>query len=66
MVHLKNEPPLPHQEINKPKIKFSEFEIEDRQKLLAHASTTTTKIYTHPNFELAMQYVNQVPKYGLV
>ena len=42
------------------------MEIEDKQKLLAHASTTTTKIYTHPNFELAMQYVNQVPKYGLV
>ena len=42
------------------------MEIEDRQKLLAHASTTTTKIYTHPNFDLAMQYVNQVPKYGLV
>ena len=42
------------------------MEIEDRQKLLAHASTATTKIYTHPNFELAMQYVNQVPKYGLV
>jgi site-specific recombinase XerC len=40
--------------------------IDDRQKLLAHASTTTTKIYNHPNFELAMQYVNQVPKYGLV
>ena len=40
--------------------------IEDRQKLLANAPTTTTKIYTHPNFELAMQYVNQVPKYGLV
>ena len=42
------------------------MEIEDRQNLLAHAFTTTTKIYTHPNFELAMQYVNQVPKYGLV
>ena len=43
------------------------MEIEDRGKLLAHASTTTTKIYTHPNFELAMQYVNQVPSYdGLV
>ena len=41
------------------------MEIEDRQKLLAHASTTT-KIYTHPNFDLAMQYVNQVLKYGLV
>ena len=42
------------------------IEIEDKQKLLAHASTTTTKIYTHPNFELAMQYVNQIFKYGLV
>ena len=27
MVYLKNEPPLPHQEIDKPKIEFSEFEI---------------------------------------
>ena len=42
------------------------MEIEDRQKLLAHASSTTTKIYTHSNFDLAMQYVNQVPKYALV
>ena len=42
------------------------IEIEDRQKLLAHASTTT-KIYTHPNFDLEIQYVNQVPKFdGLV
>ena len=41
------------------------MKIENRQKLLAHA-TTTTKIYTHPNFNLAMQNVNQVPKYGLV
>ena len=40
------------------------MDIEDRSKLLAHASTATTKIYTHPNFDLAMQYVNQVPQYG--
>ena len=40
--------------------------LEDRKKLLDHASTTTTNIYIHPNFELAMQYVNQVPKYGFV
>lgn len=38
--------------------------IEDRQRLLAHASSDTTKIYTHPNFDLAMQYVNRIPKYG--
>ena len=37
------------------------MKIENRQKLLDHASDTT-KIYTHPNFELAMQYVNQVLK----
>ena len=41
------------------------MKIENRQKLLDHASDTT-KIYTHPNFELAMQYVNQVLKYGFV
>ena len=40
------------------------MDIEDRQKLLAHASTNATKVYTHPNFDLAMQYVNQVPRYG--
>ena len=29
LVHLKNEPPLPHQEIDKPEIEFSEFEIQE-------------------------------------
>ena len=29
MVHLKNEPPLPHQEFNEPEVEFSEFEIEE-------------------------------------
>ncbi len=27
--------------------------IEDRQILLSHSSSETTKIYTHPNFDLA-------------
>jgi len=40
------------------------MEIEDRQRLLAHASSDTTKIYTHPNFDLALQYVNKIPMYG--
>ena len=40
------------------------MDIGDRQKLLAHASSDTTKIYTHPNFDLAMQYVNRIPMYG--
>ncbi len=40
--------------------------IEDRQILLAHASSETTKIYTHPNFDLAAQFVNRIPDYGNV
>ena len=40
------------------------MDIGDRQKLLAHASSDTTKIYTHPNFDLAMQYVNRIAVYG--
>ena len=39
------------------------IEIEDRQTLLAHASSDTTKVYSHPNFDLASQYVNSVPTY---
>lgn len=35
--------------------------IQDRQILLAHSSSETTKIYTHPNFELAKKYVNMIP-----
>ena len=29
MVHLKNEPPLPHQDFNEPELEFSELEIEE-------------------------------------
>lgn len=36
--------------------------IEDRQILLAHSSSETTKIYTHPNFDLASKFVNKIPK----
>lgn len=35
--------------------------IEDRQVLLAHAASETTKIYTHGNFELARKWVNKMP-----
>ena len=37
--------------------------IEDRQKLLAHSSSETTKIYTHPNINLARDYIDQLPDY---
>jgi len=39
------------------------LKIEDRQKLLAHSSSETTKIYTHPNLELARKHVNKIPCY---
>ena len=39
------------------------LKIEDRQKLLAHSSSETTKIYTHPNLELAREHVNKIPCY---
>jgi len=37
--------------------------IEDRQILLAHTSSETTKIYTHPNVELASKHLNKMPNY---
>ncbi len=38
------------------------LQIEDRQILLAQSASETTKIYTHPNFELAKEYINKIPK----
>jgi len=40
------------------------LQIGDRQILLGHASSETTKIYTHPNFKLASEYINKIPVYG--
>ncbi len=37
--------------------------IQDRQVLLAHSSSDTTKIYNHPNAEVAAKYINQLPNY---
>lgn len=36
--------------------------IEDRRILMAHSSSQTTQIYTHPNFDLAHKYVNMLPQ----
>ena len=36
----------------------------DRQALLAHSSSETTKIYTHPNFERALEFVNRLPNFA--
>ena len=37
------------------------LDITDRQILLAHASSESTKIYTHPNLDLAREWVNRLP-----
>jgi site-specific recombinase XerD len=36
------------------------LDIKDRQALLAHVSSNTTKIYTHPNLELAKKPINKL------
>ena len=38
--------------------------IEDRQSLMAHSSSNTTSVYTHPNLELAREYINKLPTYS--
>jgi len=38
--------------------------IDDRAVLLAHSSSETTKIYTHPNLELAFEYINKMPDFS--
>jgi|TARA_B100001964_G_C14184072_1_gene577703 integrase len=38
--------------------------MDDRKVLMAQASSEANKIYTHPNFDLASRYVNQIPTYG--
>ncbi len=38
--------------------------IDDRAVLLAHSSSETTKIYTHPNLELAFEYIIKMPDFS--
>ena len=37
--------------------------IDDRTALMAHSSSETTKIYTQPNIEKALEYVNKLPTF---
>ena len=39
--------------------------IDDRRILLAHSSSETTKIYTHPNLEMAKKWVDKMPVFGM-
>ena len=41
-----------------------ELDVTDRQILLTHASSETTKIYTHPNLDLAREWVNKIPVFN--
>jgi integrase len=38
--------------------------IDDRAVLLTHSSSETTKIYTHPNLNLAFEYINKMPDFN--
>ena len=40
------------------------LDVTDRQVLLAHASSESTKIYTHPNLQMAQSWVNKLPVYN--
>ena len=37
---------------------------DGRIYLLAHSSSQATKIYTHPNLELAKNWINKLPNYS--
>ena len=36
-----------------------------RYNLMAHSSSKTTTVYTHPNLELARDYINKLPNYSI-
>ena len=40
--------------------------INDRRQLLAHSSSETTRIYTHPNLKLALDFVNKIPDFSML
>jgi len=64
------DPPRPKATLHSFRVTFNNtlrdmgLSIEDRQILLAHTSSETTKIYTHPNFDLASKFVNRIPAYS--
>ena len=37
--------------------------MDDRQQLMSHSSSETTKIYTHSNFDLAKKWIDRMPKF---
>ena len=37
--------------------------MDDRRQLMTHSSSETTKIYTHPNFDLTKEWIDRIPAY---
>ena len=40
------------------------LDMDDRRVLMTHSSSETTKIYTHPNFDLAKEWIDRIPAYN--
>jgi len=63
------DPPRPRATLHSFRVTFNNelfklgLGIEDRQVLLAHSASQTTKRYTHPNFDKASKTINQLPNY---
>ena len=39
------------------------LDMDDRRQLMTHSSSETTKIYTHPNFDKAKEWIDRIPAY---
>ncbi len=39
------------------------LDMDDRRQLMSHSSSETTKIYTHPNFDKAKEWIDRMPNY---
>ena len=40
------------------------LDMDDRRQLMPHSSSETTKIYTHPNFDKAKEWIDRIPAYN--
>ena len=40
------------------------LDMDDRRQLMTHSSSETTKIYTHPNFDLAKEWIDRMPRFS--
>ena len=39
------------------------LDMDDRRQLMSHSSSETTKIYTHPNFDQAREWIDRMPRF---